>query len=169
MQKMATDLTTRSETQINCLQSIVLASGLPALTFMLELIVVLDVNFELSWFKKIHSWPPTSFHISTLLWNIKGSLKASLKIVALFKNPYVYATEDVGNPVLISLENMSLEDLSLYRSTGPFVNQNMGSWLSSPGQGHQLKGGRGWTPTLIPQANHLGTEFPASTGMDTFS
>lgn len=50
----------------------------------------------------------------------------SLKSIALFKNPHVYATKDLENPVLSSLENVSPQALSLHSSTGPFMNQDMG-------------------------------------------
>lgn len=144
MQKVLTDLTTWSEAQTNGLQSIVvLALGSPFLYhFHTGALHCTRWKVWATLNKKICSWPRTSFLVSAPeipFWNVKQSLKASLKII-LLKNLHVYITKDLKNPVLFSVENVSPQPLSSFSSIGPLKNQDLGSWLAAPGQGYTLKG-----------------------------
>lgn len=92
---------------------------------MLELTVVLDLVcvalIKTDVFLTCYPTPRISSSLDCE-WVLKGQFENHCTI----QESHVCATNDLKNPVLFSLDDVSPQDLSLYSSTGLLMNRDMG-------------------------------------------
>lgn len=156
MQRVPTDWTTRSEAQTGCLQATVVASGFPPSIAGAHCCAECKVWAALIKKDMFDLVPPTMYQLFFGLWRGPQSLKTT----ALFKNPHVYATKDLENPVLFSLENVSRRPYPYTVLLGPWWvktwAQGRPSWTRAPAESEE--GAKPQTP-LFPKLYILAQGF----------